>query len=223
MKTHYMLIYTSLVILITLLVWVTVKLHSFELRINRIGFMLAEQQFYNIPKQVRDVAVGEGDSFSVGDSQAPVTAIMFFDYECDYCKLFFVNTFPKIEQRLIQTGQLRFVFRHFPIEMHPHAYMAAEMVEQARQQGKFMDMHNKLVRTDYLSEENLIQLARELDIDATGWRSNSQSVEKIEFDKTTGEDINVRGTPTFIINDKMYTGNRNFDEFKEIAGVYLKN
>ena len=45
----------------------------------------------------------------------------------------------------------------------------------------------------------------------------------MKFDKTTGEDINVRGTPTFIINDKMYTGNRNFDVFKEIADVHIKN
>ncbi|MDR1761547.1 MAG: DsbA family protein [Bacteroidales bacterium] len=217
MKKHTILVYSMLAIITGLLIWILVKLHSFDNRVNKIGFMLTEQTMLNVPKQVREVSIDDGNSFSMGDSSVPVTAILFFDYECDFCKLFFVNTFPQIEEQLINTGKLRFVFRHFPIEMHPNAYIAAEMSEQARQQGKFLEMHNELVRTDNLSKENLIRIANELNVDTTNWRSNSQSVEKINTDKSVGESIFVRGTPTFIINGKMYTGMRTFEEFKEIS------
>ena len=178
--------------------------------------MLMEQSILNVPKQVRDVSISEGNGFALGDTSAPVKVIMFFDYDCHFCKLFFNNTFPEIESKLINTNKIRFVFRHFPIEMHPNAYLSAVMAEHALQQGKFYDMNEKLMKTDLLNYENLVQLALELNVDTTEWYLNPVAIEKVDADKSIGEKINVRGTPTFIINNKMYTGIRNFTEFEEL-------
>lgn len=216
MKKHIITIYCILAIITGLLLWLVVKLYSFDYRINKIGMMLTEQSVLNVPKQVREVLIDEGTGFELGDIDAPITTIMFYDYECDFCKLFFINTFPEIEKRLIDTGKLRFVFRHFPIEMHPNAYLAAQMVEQANQQGMFLEMHEKLLRTDNLSCEYLVMLANDMNVDTIGWRTSLQSIEKINADKRAGESIHVRGTPTFIINGKMYTGIRNSNEFEEL-------
>ena len=51
------------------------------------------------------------------------------------------------------------------------------------------------------------------------WRSNAKEIEKIDLDVSASEKIHVNGTPTFIINGKMYTGIRNFEEFKEILTI----
>ena len=219
MKKHFLLIDGLLTITLVLLVWIVIKLNSFDYRINQIGLMLAEQKIMNIPRQIVDVEIDEGDSFTMGDSIAPVSVIMFFDYECGYCKLFFDRTFPQIDEQLIQTGQLRFVFRHFPIEMHPQAYVAAQMAEQARQQGKFLEMHSKLMETYNLHEGALVVYAEDLNVDTANWQSNPESIEKIDGDKAAGVGIFVRGTPSFIINGKMYAGMRDFDEFKQIAEI----
>jgi protein-disulfide isomerase len=216
MNKHTIPVYILLVATVGLLVWTVVKLHSFDHRINRIGLMLAEQGLINERKQVREVSIGEGNSYSMGDTAAPVTAMMFLDYECDFCKSFFVHTFPRVEEELIRTGKLRFVFRHFPIEMHPNAYAAAQMAEQARQQGKFAEMNSRLAHVDMLSRETLGTIALELGVDTTGWRSNTQTAEKVNADKQEGERIFVRGTPTFIINGKVHTGMRSFDEFRKM-------
>ena len=219
MKKQMLFVYSLAVVTVGLLVCILVKLYSFDHRINRIGIMLTEQSLLNAPKEAREVAVGEGEGFAMGDTNAPVKVILFLDYECNYCKLFFANTFPEIEKQLIRTGKLRFVFRHFPIEMHPNAYLAAKMAEQARQQGKFYEMNDRLMKTDLLIYENLVLLAQELHIDTAAWLDNPASIERIQADKSAGERIRLRGTPAFIINGKMYTGMRNFEEFKELTDL----
>ena len=215
----YLIFFSTSAILLAMSVWILVKLYSFDASISQIGLMLLEQKLYNIPNEVREVDIDEGDSFAMGDSNAPHTTIMFFDYECDYCKMFFNTTFPQIEEKLINTGKLRFVFRHFPIEMHPDAYVAAQMAEQARKQGKFLAMHRKLMETYNLTKGALEVYAGELDVDTAGWQSNPLSIEKIDRDKAVGVAISVRGTPSFVTNGRMQAGMRDYADFKHITGI----
>jgi protein-disulfide isomerase len=219
MKRQITIMYAALAVIIGLLAWTVVKLRSFDERLGTMGLMLLDMRVQNIPNEVRPAAIDEGDSFTLGDSAAAVTAIVFYDYECDYCKQFFASVFPRIERELIRTGRLRFVFRHFPIEMHPGAYPAAQMAEQARGQGLFREMHDRLNATTYASDDILAGLAAELRVDTAGWRTNPRHIAKIDADKAVGERIVVRGTPTFVINGKMYTGMRDYDGFLEIAGI----
>ena len=215
----YIIFFSTSAILLSLSVWILVKLYSFDSSISQIGLMMLEQKLMNIPNEVREVDIDEGDSFVMGDDSAPVTTIMFFDYECDYCKLFFATTFPQIEEKLINTGKLRFVFRHFPIEMHPQSYVAAQMAEQARQQGKFPEMHKQLMETYNLTEGALVVYAEQLGVDTDQWLSNPVSIEKIDTDKAVGVGVSVRGTPSFVTNGRMQAGMRDYEEFKQIAGI----
>jgi protein-disulfide isomerase len=68
-----------------------------------------------------------------GKPDAPVTLVEYGDYECPYCG----QAYPivkEIQKRL--KGQLRFVFRNFPLtQIHPHAQQAAEAAEAAAVQG----------------------------------------------------------------------------------------
>ena len=76
-----------------------------------------------------------------GPNEAPVTLLEYGDYECPYCG----QAYPiikDVQERL--GGQLRFVFRNFPVRsMHPHAEHAAEAAEGAAVQGKFWEMHDQ--------------------------------------------------------------------------------
>jgi hypothetical protein len=77
-----------------------------------------------------------------GGERAVVTLVEYGDYECPYSRMAF-RAIQRLEQQL--DGQLRFVFRHFPLtRIHPHALVAAHFAEAAALQGGFWPMHELL-------------------------------------------------------------------------------
>ncbi|HAT03196.1 MAG TPA: hypothetical protein DCS29_00250 [Candidatus Magasanikbacteria bacterium] len=76
-----------------------------------------------------------------GNESASVTVVEFSDFECPYC----ANFEPSIEQLLAEySDKIKFTYRHFPLSFHANAQKAAEAFECAKEQGKWLEMHNKL-------------------------------------------------------------------------------
>jgi protein-disulfide isomerase len=153
------------------------------------------------------VPVGESDHVR-GPATASVTLVEYGDYECPYCRAA-VAIVDELQR--IVPDELRFVFRHFPLEnVHPRARRAAEAAEAAASQGAFFEMHAALFEHQTaLEDEDLLRYAAELDLDTTRFRA--------ELDRGTHADLvrehvrggvrsGVRGTPTFYLDDVRYDG-----------------
>ena len=81
----------------------------------------------------------------MGDKNAPVTMVEFSDLQCPFCLRFFKDTFPQIKKEYIDTGKVKFYFRHLPlVQLHPMAMSFAHATECANEQGKFWEMHDKI-------------------------------------------------------------------------------
>ena len=108
--------------------------------------------------------MGEGDHLR-GSQKTPVTLLEDGDYECPYCG----RAHPPVKEALEEArGQIRFVFRHFPLDpVHPNARLAADAAEAAGAQGRFCEMHDLLYSNqDRLSESDLLRHAARLGLDA---------------------------------------------------------
>lgn len=53
---------------------------------------------------------------SIGDALAPHTLIVYASVVCGHCGRWFSEDYPIIQERLIDTGKLRLVFREFPTQ-----------------------------------------------------------------------------------------------------------
>ena len=85
---------------------------------------------------------------SLGKPDAPLTLVEFSDYQCPFCRRFFEQTLPALKSKYIDAGQLRYVFRDFPLDqIHPQARQAAESVHCAAEQGKYWEMHDLLFQS----------------------------------------------------------------------------
>lgn len=67
------------------------------------------------------VAVPDSQQSSLGESEAPVVMVVFTDYQCAYCKKFFEERLPEINDRFVESGQLRVVIRDLPLKRHKFA------------------------------------------------------------------------------------------------------
>lgn len=148
------------------------------------------------------------DDHSDGPSDAPVTLVIYGDYECPYTR----RANDAVREVQGQLGdQLRFVFRHFPLtEIHPHAQRAAEAAGAAAGQDRFWEMHDHLfAHQRALEEDDLSRYAAELGLDAGRFDRDmvgSDLGERIERDVESGLESGVEGTPALFINGRRHAG-----------------
>ena len=136
-----------------------------------------------------------------GPSDAPAVIVEFGDYECPACK----GWQPHIDHVLARySGQVSFVFKHWPLSYHPNAYPAARAAECAGAQGRFWEFHDVLYSDGDLSHEGLRQAASKAGVpDQAAFEQCAATVEpvpRIEADVAQAREIGARGTPTVIVN-----------------------
>lgn len=171
-----------------------------------------------------DLAIPVGASDHVlGPEHAHVSIVEYGDFECPICK----QTAPGLKLlRERFAGQLRFAYRHFPLEeVHPHALAAAEAAECAGAQGKFWEMHDAIFATQdkwatqvTSSPRGVIDpLASQVGLDVARYNEcmNSQKyVAHIQAHRQAAQRYRVQSTPSFVIGGRVFAGSLSYDEFK---------
>jgi len=175
-----------------------------------------------VPQKI-DIAT-EGHPF-IGKEAAPITIVEVTDYQCPFCKKFALEIFPKLKEKYIDTGKVKFVFRDFPLPYHPDAQKAAEAALcYYKEKGNYQDIYKKLFENnDALGIDKLKTYAKELGADKTKF---AECLDKGEFSdqvKTSFEEVNQIvqnskienfGTPAFFIDGKPLIGAQDLSEFE---------
>jgi len=139
---------------------------------------------------------------AVGPLAARVTVIEYGDFECPSC----AGAEPAVRQLLkIHATELRFIFRHFPLEdAHPHALLAAEAAEAAGAQGQFWPMHDLLLaNTTHLTRRHLDGYAVQLSLDTARFKADLDDEvyrQRIREHQDGGRRSHLRATPTFFVD-----------------------
>lgn len=163
------------------------------------------------------------------------TATLYTDYQCPYC----AKAEPKFEEAAKKLdGIMNVTVRHMPLNMHANAVPAALAVEAATAQGKHLEMANKLfaAQNDWknIKERDKLRTlfndyAKELGLNVEEFDKvllASDTVKPVQRDYEHAVKIGVKGTPTFVVNDKVVEGldsSSSVDDlvstFKREAGV----
>lgn len=157
-----------------------------------------------------------------GNADATVTVVEFSDFQCPFCARFAKTTFFEIEQAYIDTEEIKFVFKHFPIGSHPYAQKAAEAAECAADIGgeeKFWELHDRMFEENaFLSASNVKRFARETGLNETFdlCLDSGAMHSRVLEDMQEGTQMGVRGTPAFFVNGEMISGAQPFDIFKSV-------
>ncbi|MDL2269553.1 thioredoxin domain-containing protein [Desulfosarcina sp. OttesenSCG-928-A07] len=140
---------------------------------------------------------------SRGPSNAPVTVVVFDDYECAYCARLDVFMEDIVQQF---PNQIRLFIKHYPLSKHPFAHEGAMAALAAGQQKKFWEFHAQLLQHyDELDESIILKTAKKLKLDIKRFNTDrtSQALEKIiQEDVENGKAIGVKGTPWVFLNGK---------------------
>ena len=175
-----------------------------------------------------NLPAGTAEGYLVGNPDAPVQIVEFGDFECPACAQWATITEPDVRERLINTGIASFRFFDFPLDMHPNTWAASNSVACAADQGRFIEMHDRVFATqdqwDGFATKNpkrvLQRVAGEIGLNVSEWETcfdSQKHYPRIKANLEEGVRRGVGQTPTFIIGSTMYPGNIPFDEFKKIV------
>jgi len=157
---------------------------------------------------------------SMGPENAEVVIVEWSDFQCPFCSRFALETEPQIISNYVNTGKVRFVYKHFPLDsIHPMATPAALASECAAEQGKFWEYHDIVYENNAaLSTDNLKKWAVDLNLDATKFNScldSQKYLDKVKADLQEGLAAGVRGTPGFLINGQLISGAQPYSVFQQ--------
>ncbi len=146
-----------------------------------------------------------GDAYR-GNIDAKVVVVEFSDFQCPFCRRHTEDTQPALDKTFVDTNQILWVFKNFPLSIHAQAPAAGVAVECAADQGKFWEMHALLfanVNTWSINDPNPVfsQLAEDLELDADQFATcleSDEAAQKVQSDMADGQQF-VQGTPTFIV------------------------
>ncbi len=158
-----------------------------------------------------------------GSAKAPVTLVLFSDFECPFCS--------RIEPSLAKVRQeygdkVRIVWKHQPLPFHQQAVPAAEAAEAAREQGKFWEMHGKIFANQQgLSPDRYAQFAKEIGLDVAKFeaaRKSGRGTTRIKEDQAIAQRNGVDGTPTLFVNGEKIVGAVPYEQIKAVIDQKLQ-
>lgn len=191
------------------------------------------------PPSVPSVLENLGDDDPVlGNPDAPVTVVQFADFQCPYCRKFFLEAERQIIDTYVSSGQVKIVYRDFPLSFHPAAQKAAEGGECADDQGKFWQYHDKIyteqdkmtIRPDKLDTisfgvADIKRWAGEIGIDQAQFDQcldSGKYASEVANDLEQGQIAGVRGTPGTFVGTRLIEGAVQFAQFQSAIEAELK-
>ncbi|GLK57087.1 protein-disulfide isomerase [Methylopila capsulata] len=164
-----------------------------------------------------------------GKDDAPVTIIEYASMTCGHCAQFAATTFPKLKEKYIDTGKVRFILREFPLD--PIA-AAGFMIARCAGDDKYFAVVDALFARQrdwaYATDPvaGLQTLAKQFGFTQETFEScltNQEMLDGINAVRARGaEKFGVNSTPTFFINGKIQRGAIGFEDLEKILEPLLK-
>lgn len=156
--------------------------------------------------------IGAYDAPSRGRKDAPVTVVVFSDFQCIYCRQL-AATLHEVE---LKTEDARIVMREMPLSMHPFARKDAELAACVKTQSEpaFWALYNFFfdpsseIGSD-LSGKGMEFIISRADINAAALRqcvSGHGGATQVDRDIALAKKFGVDGTPTVYVNGVLLTG-----------------
>lgn len=193
-----------------------------------LGYLLSRPATVSIPANVTiqpsDTAGFRG--YIKGSDSAPVEITEYADYQCPFCQTFATLQMPTIEERLVETGRLRWRYRDFPLQQHPFARLAAHSAACADEQGKYWSQHDRIYagQSQWASASDAAGIFRryagETGLDLGRYdacMSSGKYAGRIQASYEEGVRAGVTSTPTLLVGGRLYQGRFDSDAIARLV------
>jgi len=158
--------------------------------------------------QYAEQLFNDGYSAVSGNPEGTIQIVEFSDYKCGYCK----RAYPELLQLIEDNPDIRFVLKEYPILGAESILASRAAISVLVNEGDeaYERFHDALMRENGpLTELSLPLIAEGLGLDSAKMveMMNSALVtQMIQSNRSLGQQMQVSGTPTFVIGTQMLRG-----------------
>lgn len=172
------------------------------------------------PSALGDIAMGKDD--------APVTIVEYASMTCTHCAHFSREVFPKIKERYIDSGKVRYILREFPLDpLAAGAFMLARCAGNDKYYPiveTLFEQFNKWVVQNPIPP--LLAIAKQAGFTQQTFEACLQNQKLLdgidEVRKRGSQAFKIESTPTFFVNGERVVGALPLDEFSKVIDKYIK-
>lgn len=181
------------------------------------------------PEKIDAERRDEDDPLAMGAVDAPVTIVMFSDFQCPFCALWTSQTLPEL-MPYIDDGDLRVEWRDLAV-FGEDSRRAAYAGYAAGLQGKYYEFSTTMFEggdspsPSELSDDALEHVAEDLGLDVEQFnndRDGDDVHEAVEQIFTEGEELGVFSTPAFLVNGSAIIGAQPTERFVDAVEAELQ-
>jgi protein-disulfide isomerase len=178
--------------------------------------------------------LAKAEGMTMGDPAAPVTLIVFSDYQCGGCGQFAARVKPALEANEVKAGKVKMVYYDLPLSsIHPHSFLAARAARCSGDQGKYWEYHELLFgnqtawsfkRTSPLKEFK--EYAALIGLDEAAFDRCLESdrfAETVTANALLAQQLGVNSTPTVIINNRRVSDPFNYNAISALIAEESDN
>jgi protein-disulfide isomerase len=174
-------------------------------------------------------AKGPLDDIPMGSPTAPVTIIEYASMTCPHCAAFSVSTFPKLKEKYIDTGKVKYIMREYPLDG-----LAAAAFMLARCAGP--EKYYPLIETLFAQQQKwavkepippLLAIVKQAGFTQQSFEAcinDKDLLAKVQEMRNRGkEKFKVDATPTFYINGERYPGALPIEDLDKAIAALIKS
>jgi protein-disulfide isomerase len=164
----------------------------------------------------------------LGDPDAPVTMVMFEDFECPFCKRFEQNAVQQIKSNYVDTGKVKVVWKDLPLpeRIHPWADDSAKVMECVYRQDSdvFWAVKDKIFENQKsITQDNVESKIKDWAAAEGVTKSaidnclaNGSPMDAVDQNKQEAQSNGATGTPTVFINGWKVTGALPYSAYEQL-------
>lgn len=187
-----------------------------------LGIWLTQDQYIDNQKIAADIMTD--DDPWLGAENPIVNVIVYESFACPFCRGD-QETLKRVMEKFAMV--LRMTIRDYPTEgIHPGVFEAHLAAACANEQDVYWDYRDILFDNQgSFDKKNLKLLAKNLGINISQFDKcldDEKYASEIRQDYSEGVDLDIPGTPTYIINGAVLGGSRSYENWEEIIAYILK-
>ena len=186
--------------------------------------------------QIAPAAASGASDPQIGSPAAKATLVVWFDYQCPYCKLFWRDVLPRLNDGYVRQGKLRVVFRDFQFlgqdsgtaalfaravwDLYParfYDWSRAMFGAQDRENGGFGNLASIQELTRHVPGIDVARVSTQMK------EKSQQYAEAIVADYNDALAMGVNGTPTVVVGRNAISGSESFNDVAKLIDRSLKH
>ena len=141
----------------------------------------------------------------IANPNGDVSIVEFFDYNCGYCR----QALADIVQLVDQDQHIRLVLKELPL-FGDNSIEVARLALASNKQGRYFEMHRRLLsEPGRANREKGLRIAKQIGLNVEQLQTDAESAEierTLDQTKELAKKLNIRGTPFFLIGDRVLDG-----------------